>query len=725
MIRALNDAQTGVGYVGALKRKGNVVWAVGGAWGSPVVFTSDGGRTFRRRKPPEANGLRDVLPFGDKHALVVGEAGALFVTKDAETWKQIPTGTTACLFSLERAHGSIWLSGDEGFVLSSTDGTAWRKPKLGTHLEELGRIQRLVHAVGALWLLGYEGKLGVVKKDEVELASLESDSPVTAIAFNPRGVGIVVGDAGTVFRTTNKGKTWTQIDTGVEADLEDVIWASGRFIVVGEDATVLVSEDGETFRSVDTGRDEHFWCAMADGAAVLIGGDGGLVLRAEEAELAEATAIAVGDEEDEQEEEEEDQEAVTLAETPLGDAELEAASKRWITEGKRFYEELNAFVAQFYQENAPKLDDEPEEPRKDMATFVQRVAVQLNREKRFDDLRRMFPPSFEVFDYDAIGQSVDPALYTDDGAILVRASGIAYRVEGDIIEPLQGVKAFGRSRDRKHFAFARGDQFEIRQGSRGAVHTTIPIPKAIGAIKTIEVFPDGERLLVASPRGVFVVSNRGTEKIHGKDEESSMSYVHAALSPDGRFIACGDQDSTHRIFSFEGGAAKVIAEIQPRSSYPHFAIFHDDGKHVCLSACHFSESSSLGLELDVLKHKGKKPITMSGFDGDDRLTVIDGRRWMYSGISRDQGYVLGDRNGYAWYLGFDGALLAYVHVGATMESIDVDAANEHILFATCAGLLVEFDRKIAEPDLYKVISFRQGREKRRWVFWRGFPPLVW
>src|SRR3954466_14055154 len=113
-IAVLNDAQSGVGYVGALKKKGNVVWAVGGAWGSPVVMTSDGGRTVRRRKPPEVNGLRDVLPIGEKHALVVGESGALFETKDAETWTPIATGTSACLFSIERAQGSIWISGADG-----------------------------------------------------------------------------------------------------------------------------------------------------------------------------------------------------------------------------------------------------------------------------------------------------------------------------------------------------------------------------------------------------------------------------------------------------------------------------------------------------------------------------------------------------------------------------------------------------------------------------------
>jgi photosystem II stability/assembly factor-like uncharacterized protein len=722
-IAVLNDAQSGVGYVGALEKKGNVVWAVGGAWGSPLVMTADGGRKFRRRKPPEANGLRDILPIDEKHALAVGEVGGLFETKDAETWTQIPTGTTGCLFAIERAQGSIWISGDDAFVLTSADGTAWRKPRLGKHLKDLGRIQKLTHALGALWLLGYEGKLGVLKKDEVELVkSVESETPLCAIAFSPRGVGLVVGDGGVVYRTKNKGKTWERTQSALDVDLEDVAFHDGRFVIVGEEGTLVVTDDGETFRKVDTGREEHLWCVMSDGAGVLVGGDGGLVIRADDATLAESKPITL--EETEEEEDEEDPEipdAVRLADdSPISEEDLAKASKRWIEEGTLYYDKLNAYVAQFYTDEEPALSAEPEETRKDMATFVQRAAVQLNREKRFDDLRRMFPPSYEAFEYEDIGRTIQPALYVDAG-ILARIDGRVHFIEGEKIEAMPDVIAFGRSRDRKHLAITTGDHVEIRGGLQRAAHAKLALPKNVGSILTIDVFPDGARALVASETGVYVLSERGSETIHGGEGE--MSYVHAALSPDGRIIACGDQDSAHRIFTTEGGRFVLAAEVEPASSYPCFAMFHDTQPNVCLSSCHFAGSASIAMDLGLLKNKKKKSLQLSA--GDDRVVCIDDRRWMYCGIARETGYLLGDRSGYAWLFAFDGQLLGYYHVGSTMESMDVNADNTRILFGTCAGLLVEFDRTTKEKDTFHVHSFDQGREARRWVFWKGFPQLVW
>jgi photosystem II stability/assembly factor-like uncharacterized protein len=279
-IEVLNEAQSDLGYVGALEKKGNVVWAVGDARDSPLVMTADDGRSFRRRKSPQSDGLHDVLALSKSHVLVVGEMGALFETKDAETWTQIATGTTGCLYAIERAQGSIWISGDDAFVLTSADGAAWRKPRLGNRARELGCIQTLTHALGALWLLGFDGRFGALKKDEVELVEdVESETALNAIAFSPRGVGLLVGDGGVAYLSKNEGRAWRRVETGLEANLEDIAFHDGRFVIVGQKGTLVVTEDGETFRAVETGRHEHLWCVLSDGAGVLVGGGGGLVMR--------------------------------------------------------------------------------------------------------------------------------------------------------------------------------------------------------------------------------------------------------------------------------------------------------------------------------------------------------------------------------------------------------------------------------------------------------------
>ncbi len=606
MIEVVHEAKDGVGYVGALKRRGNTIWAVGGAWGSPLVMTSEGGATFRRRKPPDASGLRDVLLLGDKHALVVGEQGCLFETRDGESWRSIETGTKGCLFGLERAYGSMWLAGDGALVMSSADGVTWRKPPLGPHLQELRRIQRINHAGGALWFLGFTGKLGVLRKDQIELAPTESTRPLTTVAFSPR-VGIVVGDGGTVFRTINKGRTFERVDVGTEEDLEDATWQSGRFVVVGAAGTVLVSEDGESFRAVETNRDDHLWSVLAEPGGVLVGGEGGLVLRIGKDSLAKA--------------------ASTIA--PMM--------------------------------TAPGV-----------AALAETDAITAER--------------------------VGPALYADDGSILVRAAMTAHRIREDRIEALPSVTAFGRSRDRKQMALAYADRIDVRQGLDGVTHTVIAIPTTIGTIKTLEVFPNGERLLVVSESGVWLVSSRGIENIHPAEHG-----VHAALSPDGRFIACGDRDSLHRIFVMEAGRFVLGAEVEPASPHPSHALFHDDGSHLCLSACDGASSSSLGLELDVLGAKKKKALRIAA--GDYRVKTLSEGRCISSGVSTEDGYMLGDRDGDVWAVGFDGTVTANLHV----EAIDaMDKLGDRLLLA-CGedGTLVE----------------QEGDTERRWVFRSGFPVL--
>jgi len=725
-IEVLNEAQSGVGYVGAIRRKGNVVWAVGGSWGSPLVMTSDGGRKFRRRKAPEVGGLRDVLPLGDARALVVGENGGVFETRDAETWNKIATSTGVCLFAIERALGMMWIAGEDAFLLSSADGVAWRRVRTTATTKPLGRIQRLKSALGAMWMLGYAGRMAVMKDAdrEAKLVPIESERALTGIAFSPRGVGVVVGDGGTIFRSTNRGVAWTRVETSIEQDIEDVAWHDGRFVAVGAGGLVLASEDGESFSRVDSGRDEHLWSVTSDGAHALVGGDGGLLLGATTAALEGARPIESAREaEDDSDDAPDEPDAVRLAEKPIDAAELDAASARWIDEGKKFYASLNAFVAQFYEPNAPKLADEPEEPRKDMATLVQRAAVQLNREKRFDDLRRMFPPSYEAFDYEHVGRTIQPALYADDDSIVARVDGVVRRIARDAIETMPTVRAFGRSRDRRHFALAFDDRIEIRAGLENVALVTLGLPKKFDAraIRTIDVFPDGERVLLATETHVSILSQRGELRLH-PDGGDARSYVHAALSPDGRTIACGDQDSAHRILVSEGGAFVLGAQVEPASSYPCFAAFHDDGAHLALSSCHFARSATLGLELGVLAKKKKKALALDA--RSERVNVIDDRRWMYSAISRDGGFLFGDRNGYAWLVAFDGTVRAYFHVGSTMTAMDLSADGRRFLMGTCAGILAEIDRE-APPDEYKVHSLKRGAEIRRWVFWRGFPDLVW
>src|SRR4051812_11894911 len=48
----------------------------------------------------------------------------------------------------------------------------------------------------------------------------------------------------------NLGITWSSVTTGTKANLHDVVWAGSRFVAVGDQGTVLSSNDGSSWSTL-------------------------------------------------------------------------------------------------------------------------------------------------------------------------------------------------------------------------------------------------------------------------------------------------------------------------------------------------------------------------------------------------------------------------------------------------------------------------------------------
>ena len=402
-IEVLNEPHDDVGYVSALRRKGNVVWAVGGHWGKPLVMTSAGGAIFRRRKPPPTSGLpRRAFLLTEDHAIAVGGARRSVrderrrdVAHPRDRHEGVPVRArararidvarrrrgvrahvrrrrrVAQAGARSRAHlrASVASSASSPHKARALDhglpGQARRRPQRPSR----ARSRRVHDAAHRRRLLGAGGRRARWRPRH----GLSHDDEGTRV--DARSPGDQRGPRGRRRGTTG--------DSSSPARNGTLLGLGGRRVVR---------------RAIDTQREDHLWSAVAapDGGFI-IGGAEGLLLHVGKDDLERAqpgkkkAAVAV---------------ALVGADTSLTDEEIERASKRWTEEGTRFYEALNAFVAQFYDPALPKIEIEPDETRKDMAPLVLRAAVALNAQKRFDDLRRMFPPSFEAFDYEALGQSI-------------------------------------------------------------------------------------------------------------------------------------------------------------------------------------------------------------------------------------------------------------------------------------------------------------------------------
>jgi hypothetical protein len=293
IVNARDDA---LGYIGHLTRGGDRIWAVGGTHAKPTVLTSPDGRTWSVKKPPPANGLRDLVildhpPNGPlrgpdgKRLITCGEGGTLFVSDDdGESWVDRKTKTTVCLFTLcVDSRGHVWLAGERGFVRRSKDkGETWNNMVIGTD----ARVNVIASIDATVFFACHDGTLFRYRRDRIEKVKLSSTAPITAFERTAKGTFVMTGDRATILRSED-ATTWTSVESPEKVDLEHVREIEpGVLVACGDKGTVLVSHDeAKTFVKVPSTLECHLWCVFPIAGGALIGGDAGLIARMKLGEL--------------------------------------------------------------------------------------------------------------------------------------------------------------------------------------------------------------------------------------------------------------------------------------------------------------------------------------------------------------------------------------------------------------------------------------------------------
>ena len=701
-----------LGYMGCLLAAGERIYACGGTYQKATILVSnDGGATFTRCATPATSGLRE-LSLVDGTLYVCGEYGTLAASVDhALTWTPLAIDTQTCLFRLHIASdGTWWVIGDEGNVFRSRDGKAYDRVDTDwdTRLLDITTIE------GVTYILGYDGTIRKWTGSSLEALSLDAEQPLTQLLVTRAGTWIAIGDEATLFRSEDAGKTFTKIDVPTDAELEAIVelGAPGGLLVVGSDGCVLWSDDdGKTWARATTDMEGHLWSIAPLAGGVLIGGDDGAIYKLAISETATMTGETdiperEDDEDDEDDDDEEDDE--DEAAKPVTFASIEEASERWKREGKKFIDGLNEYVRKCYTVGPNKAGKEPRETRQDMADYVRERLVELNAAGEHRRARELFPPAYEPFNYNGLGQPIQQAAYLADGRILVRSGDTCYFLGRDKVDEIDDVYAFAQSFDRRFVAKAYSERIDIHRGWDGPVVRTF---SKLQYIDKAVLTPEGDAVLVTNDEGVHWISERGVQRLLPEADDASVSYPHAALSPNGRFIAMGTQDTSHIVIDRKTGRR---FDLEPSSSYPHYAAFHVDRPEVALSSCHaLYGSSSIAVSLDRLL--GGHP---------ERAHELDGRAWVYSAASTTKMYMLGDGGGYIWARDFDGEQLWYLFVGSSILALDVSPDGKRLLVGSYAGYVIELDLHASTPEPM-LLTNAPVKELARWALWRGHEPLIW
>ena len=191
-----------------------------------IYNTEDGGARWNQQFRSK-NKLNAIAFMDELNGLAIGEAGIVYRTEEGgvqsevqgqvlcagsvcdeeilSTWTPVETGIETALTDIAFADAAhLWIAGEDGVVLRSTDG-------------------------GASW----------------DMTDTGVDATLLAISFDTVDKGVAVGEGGTILVTDDGGRTWRQSATSASSRLNGIDFAAdGTTWAVGDNGAMLRSRDG-------------------------------------------------------------------------------------------------------------------------------------------------------------------------------------------------------------------------------------------------------------------------------------------------------------------------------------------------------------------------------------------------------------------------------------------------------------------------------------------------
>jgi photosystem II stability/assembly factor-like uncharacterized protein len=308
--------------VNGLARAGTRLVAVGQR--GHVLLSDDQGKTWRQADVPVSSDLVTVTFPTAAEGWAAGHDGVLLRSTDAgATWTRVLDGRQAGAAmlehykreaaSLEAAKADVllkeaerfaaqgaenpfldigfedektgYLVGAFGLMFQTADGGATWQPWLQPEANPQGLHLYAVRAVaGEVYVVGEQGLMLKLDRAAARLRPLELPYKGTlfGVIGNQRAL-VVHGLRGTVLRSTDQGRSWQTVPTGLQVGLTaSTVDANGRFVIVSQAGHVLVSsDDGATFKLAKVQSPLPAAAVLATGSdSVVVGGPRGLATQA-------------------------------------------------------------------------------------------------------------------------------------------------------------------------------------------------------------------------------------------------------------------------------------------------------------------------------------------------------------------------------------------------------------------------------------------------------------
>src|SRR5215510_8124802 len=167
--------------VGSVSKRDRVIDSI-------LVYTDDGGKTWRRQRAPSRLELIHIDFVSDKRGWIVGAGGTILFTRDeGQSWTKQNSGTNLTIYHIDfRNDKDGWAVGEKGTVLRTTDGgETWSAIPINVSVTLLS-IQFLSDDEG--WAIGRSGT--ILRSEDQGRTWLKQESKTTqhlyALNFNKR-----------------------------------------------------------------------------------------------------------------------------------------------------------------------------------------------------------------------------------------------------------------------------------------------------------------------------------------------------------------------------------------------------------------------------------------------------------------------------------------------------------------------------------------------------------
>lgn len=275
---------------------GSEAWVVG--YPGFVLHTTDAGASWTKVDVPTKDALFSVDFVDQMHGWIVGRSGIILATVDGgKTWKVQTSGITEPLFSVDFIDAQRgWAAGNFGVILSTADGGQTWTSQILEQMSSAGIHSIFFQDENRGWLVGeypiWESQL----EEGVEASSIANmfrttdggktwqgvytGVPYTLydVVFVDENTGWAVGSKGILLKTVDGGASWTRISTDVNSHLLDIAVVGEKVWIAGTDGTLMVVEK-DVPRLIPL-RIYTWFSAIAFGEAksgLLVGGKGTLL----------------------------------------------------------------------------------------------------------------------------------------------------------------------------------------------------------------------------------------------------------------------------------------------------------------------------------------------------------------------------------------------------------------------------------------------------------------